>query len=184
MGWCETYYPRNAYSQATILFDNVWKSRSLDDNRVLDFEVLDNKNVVYNKIFLNRNKLRYDENRERYQHGAAEDCDLGIQIQEAGGTAVLNKKILIWHKDPQDWLWFMKKNVASWRAYNSLKLKWDLQGRQGLKKPAQSNNIITRTFSLNYDLTFLEYFKLLLISKQLMLLNRFLPLIYGREYDV
>ena len=183
MGWCETYYPNNLYSQATILFDNVWKQRAVDNTTILDLEVLDNKNVVYNKKFLLRSKLQYDENRVRFQHGAAEDCDLGIQIQEAGGNAILNKNILIWHKDPQDWLWFMKKNIASWRAYNSLRLKWNMQLREKLKKPTKSITHIVADFSQERHLTWLAQLRLLFIAKQLLLLNRLLSLMYRNKYE-
>ncbi|NCQ65566.1 MAG: glycosyltransferase family 2 protein [Candidatus Pacebacteria bacterium] len=174
MGWCGTYYSKNVYSQATLMFDNDWKQRSLNGVNVVDLEVLDNKNIVYKKSFLQKKSLKYDENRVGYENGAAEDCDLGMQIQEAGGQAICNKKMIVWHKDPQDWLWFMKKNIASWKAYQSLGIKWDLQEREKLKsKPIYLMELV-REFKNNFNLSQIEYLQLFLVSKQVMILNRFL----------
>lgn len=177
MGWCETYYDSNVYSQATVLLTNEWKRRSISGKRVTDCEVLDNKNVVYNREFLVRHNLEYDEERVKYSFGAAEDCDLGMQIQQAGGNVAFNSYMLIWHKDPRDWLWFMKKNIASWHAYNSLKHKWDLESRERYKKPYMSLIDVVSKFAQMHSLTAFQQFRLFFVIKQVLVLSRLLTVL-------
>lgn len=178
MGWCGTHYPHNMFSQATLLFDNEWKRRSLNGKEVVDFEVLDNKNVVYNKSFLDKHQLSYDEKRVICQNGAAEDCDLGMQIQQAGGKAICNKKMMIWHKDPQNWIWFMKKNISSWKAYQSLSLKWNMKERENLKLQPKELLKLVDDFSNEINLSLVAKFELFVVSKQVTLLNKILPIFY------
>lgn len=180
MGWCETYYEKNIYSLATLLFTNEWKRRSISKNKVTDCEVLDNKNVVYNRSLLFKNNLEYDESRANFFSGAAEDCDLGMQIQAAGGQVIFNQEMLIWHKDPQDWLWFMKKNVASWYAYESLQLKWNIFEREKYKKPQRNLKNVVFDFSKQKKLGLFERLRLYIIAKQVLFLNKVLSF-FGRK---
>lgn len=172
MGWCETYYSKNVYSQATLLFDHDWKNRSIEGNVVKDLEVLDNKNVAYNAAFLKKHSVQYDEQRIVVQNGAAEDCDIGIQIQSAGGTAVCNKKMLIHHKDPTNWIWFMKKQIASIKSYRSLSSKWDMKSRSDLKKHPKKLSVVVSEFANDYELSSWSNAYLLFICKHVTNLQR------------
>lgn len=192
MGWCDTYYPHNVYSQATLLFDSDWKERSLKktetsgkvetEDEVIDFEVLDSKNVCYRKQFLLDHGLKYDSDRVQYENGVAQDCDLGLQIQAAGGRAICNQKMLIWHKDPQNWKFFIQKNLISWRAHQSLALKWPLEPRAALKKPAQPLMALVDQLGEKLGLGLVGRLQLFLVAKQLLLLNRILPFFYWGKW--
>jgi len=174
MGWCDTYYSDNVYSLSTLLFDNEWKERSIKGDQVIDFEILDNKNIVYKKKFLSEYNLKYDESRADVELGAAEDCDLGIQVQEAGGKAVCNKKILVWHKDPQNFLWLINKTKSSFYAYQSLLLKWPMEDRQKLKKESRSLSDLVGEFSQKYQLNFFQKAHLFIVCKITLWFNIFL----------
>lgn len=176
MGWCETYYAENVFSQATLMFDNDWKERALSGDHVLDFEVLDNKNVAYYLPFLRQNKLKYDEQRVNYAAGASEDCDLGIQIQEAGGIAICNRRAVIWHKDPLDFLWLIKKTISSWTGYQSLNLKWSIDERQSLKSVPSTLSRLVNDFSILYKLSIWQKTKLYFVAKTVLILQKFLPI--------
>lgn len=178
MGWCGTYYEKNVYSQVTLMFDNEWKRRALNGQVVQDFEILDNKNIAYRRQFLLKNKLRYDEQRAGIAQGAAEDCDLGLQIQATGGQAICNTAMLVWHKDPQNWLWLMKKTIKAWPAYQSLNQKWNLAERQKLMKPSKSLVDVVSDFGTLHHLSFGQELKLLMVAKQIMYLQKILPFYY------
>ncbi len=174
IGWCETYYSKNVFSQATVMFDNDWKQRSLDGKKVVDLEVLDTKNIVFNNNFIRKNKLEFDENRSGYLMGAAQDCDFGIQIQEVIGLAICNKKIKVKHKDPQDWSSFVKKSYLSWKSYDSLNLKWDMVGRRKLKSKHISLKELVNDFGEEFALNWFQKLKLFIVAKQVLLINKFL----------
>ncbi len=178
MGWCGTYYSKNVYSLATLMFDNIWKQRSIIGNVVVDLEVLDNKNVVYRKKFLQENSLEYDEGRIEFQNGASEDCDLGMQIQNANGKAVCNKKIMIWHSDPRNWRWFINKYIMSWKSYQSLNFKWNLEDREKMKSKQISLITAVSEMGDSLKINFLSKLKLYIVAKQVMFLNRVLPILF------
>jgi len=184
MGWCGTYFSQNVYSQATILFDNEWKRRGINDFKVIDFEILDNKNIVYKKDFLNKNFLEYDEKRSKYQNGAAEDSDLGMQIQQANGKAIFNNRMKVLHKDPQNWIWYMKKNITSWKSYQSLSYKWDLPRRETMKLSSKSLKVLVGDIGNKLSLSLFNRMKLFFICKQVMILTRILPILYfNKKYN-
>ncbi|KKQ88440.1 MAG: hypothetical protein UT13_C0001G0086 [Candidatus Pacebacteria bacterium GW2011_GWF2_38_9] len=66
LGNSQTYYKNNLFSLLTLFKDKIWKGSKIKKNKVLDFEILDNKNIVYNKNFLIKNKLSFDESRVRF----------------------------------------------------------------------------------------------------------------------
>ncbi|MCB9813401.1 MAG: glycosyltransferase family 2 protein [Pseudomonadales bacterium] len=176
MGWCETYYSDNVFSQTTNMFDNDWKQRSLNANKVLDLEVLDTKNIVFNNKFLKSRHLSFDNSRSSYVLGAAQDCDFGIQIQNASGKAVVNKKMIISHKDPCHLIDFIKKDYLSWKSYNSLEKKWNLIRRYSLKNNPIPITRLVKNYGNKYSLTKFQQFWLLIVSKQILLFNRLLKL--------
>jgi glycosyltransferase involved in cell wall biosynthesis len=124
IGRSETFYSNNVYSLAMLFDDNFWKSAVIKNNNVIDLEILDNKNIVYNKSFLFEHKLEYDESRSVNQMGASEDCDLGMQIQKAGGLAFYNEKMLITHKDSTNIHNYFKKSLNRANAHLTYEIKW------------------------------------------------------------
>ncbi|MBU1046298.1 glycosyltransferase family 2 protein, partial [Patescibacteria group bacterium] len=127
LGFSDTYYQTDIFSLATNFFDYIWKKNGscADNDRILDFEILDNKNIAYNKNFLIKNKLSFDESRVKFFNGASEDCDLGRQIFETKkAVAIYDRSIKIWHKDPVNFSWFVKKYLSSISAYSYYLSKW------------------------------------------------------------
>lgn len=177
MGWCETFYENNIYSQVSLLFDSDWKERGIHKDTVLDYEILDTKNIVYNKSFLKNHNLSFDETRSNSFLGAAQDCDLGIQIQENNGSVVLNRQMLIWHKDPQDFQSLIRKNINSFLSYNSLKKKWNLRKRLELKKKPVSLQKLISSFHKNHKEIVINPKKILVIAKLILVINKAMSLL-------
>lgn len=130
LGQSKTLNSQNVYSLATLFFDEIWKQCSIRDTKILDTEILDNKNLVYNKKFLIENKLSYDETRINRYNGASEDCDLGMEIGRAGGEALYDKDILVFHKDPDSFSWYYKKLLWGTRAHLTYEKKWRKERNQ------------------------------------------------------
>ena len=125
LGYSDAYYADNIYSLATFFFNYQWKENGSNKNgEILDLEILDNRNIVYNKNFLNKKKLTFDESRIGKYKGGAEDCDLGMQVQLKKGRAIYKKDISVKHKDPTTFSSYFKKLVISVRAYETYKIKW------------------------------------------------------------
>ena len=57
MGWCGTYFSQNLYSLTTLLLNNQWKKLGITKNKVEDLSILDSKNIIYNKKFLQECKM-------------------------------------------------------------------------------------------------------------------------------
>lgn len=143
LGYTEPFAPQNIYSLVTHIFNSEWKENNSRGKHIFNLEILDNKNIVYNKKFLQKNHLLYDETRTVYLGGAGEDCDLGIQIQQLGGTALYNRSMLAFHKEPTGFLAYWNKYIHSLAAHEWFKEKWIRQ----LRKPTK--NVHFRTLALH-----------------------------------
>jgi glycosyltransferase involved in cell wall biosynthesis len=109
LGYSGTYFNENIFSLATFYFQDLWKRKYIFGKSISNYEILDNKNIIYNKDFLLKNKLSYDESRISFNLGAAEDCQLGLEIFKKGGKAIFNNRIKIFHKDPDNFGYYFKK---------------------------------------------------------------------------
>jgi cellulose synthase/poly-beta-1,6-N-acetylglucosamine synthase-like glycosyltransferase len=143
LGHTKPYCPQNIYSLATHIFNSEWKENNSLGEHIFNLEILDNKNIVYNKRFLQKNHVRYDETRTVYLGGAAEDCDLGMQIQQHGGAAVYNSSMLAFHKEPKGFLAYWNKYIRSLASYEWYKEKW-----KNKRHPATKNRVHFRLLAL------------------------------------
>jgi glycosyltransferase involved in cell wall biosynthesis len=158
LGKSKTQDPKNIYSLATLFFDELWKKGSIHDNKIRDKEILDNKNIVYNKEFLKKNNISYDETRVDQYHGASEDCDLGMQIGQAGGEALFAKKVMVFHKDPDNLSWFYKKIFWGTKAHLTYEQKWQKErtATSSLLKKIFRVGRFFRDFSRKNNLSFTQ----------------------------
>lgn len=127
LGLTKPYNPHNSYSLATYIFACEWKDNNSKGVHITNLEILDNKNILYNKSFLSLHHLAYDEDRITHLGGAAEDCDLGKQIQRQSGKAYYIPSIVAFHKEPLSWNWYWKKYFLSLAAYEWYRKKWPSQ---------------------------------------------------------
>lgn len=114
----------NIWSLSILILDQHWKKNGVSGNKVIDYEILDNKNIVYSQKFLKENKINFDTKRSSFLLGAAEDSDLGKQIEMNNGKAFFNSKAKIKHQDPTNFKWFLKRYFRSYAAYLYFKEKW------------------------------------------------------------
>lgn len=143
LGQTRPWKPHNIYSLVTYILHTQWKENNCRNNIVVNYEILDNKNIVYNRKFLQKHNLRYDESRVNILQGAGEDADLGLQIQRAGGGAVYNRSILAYHKETQDWAGYLHKFFVSLAAYEFFKSKWE-SARVRIKKTISLRSLIAQ----------------------------------------
>lgn len=104
--------------------DEVGKLGAIEKNKVMDFEILDSKNIVYNRLFLKKNKVGFDIGLLNYGNGASEDCDMGMQIFKANGVAIYNEKIKAKHKNPVSVDTYYKKLFFTLKNHLIYEEKW------------------------------------------------------------
>lgn len=124
VGKTSTYYKQNIFSLATDFLDNLWKQNRMEKGNIVDFAILDNKNITYNKKFLKKNNISFDETRVNFSLGSSEDCDLGMQIKRTGGKAKYAQNIHTLHKDPVRLIQYYKKLLSSTLGYKAFEKKW------------------------------------------------------------
>lgn len=151
LGATETQKTQNTFSLLTHIFDRYWKENGVIRNRVIDFEILDNKNIVYNKKFLTTHAIAFDEARATQFLGAGEDSDVGRQIEKVDGKAYFNRHAIVQHKDPDNLIWFIKKYLSSYAGYLYFREKWKntLVYRTNQKKLLMIFFEITKKYQLN-----------------------------------
>jgi len=142
IGHTRPHNPDNIFSLATHIFHTEWKEKNLNGHRIANLEILDNKNIAYNKTFLHIHKLTYDQRRIVHLEGAGEDCDLGTQIQQSGGKAFYNQTISVSHKEPQTCIHYWKKYFLSLAAY-----EWYKEGWGSKQSPATQKYVHFRTLA-------------------------------------
>jgi len=124
LGSSATFFPRQTPAVLKNFIDLVWKKNAIDsDNIITDLEILDDKNVLLNKIFLQKNHIYYDTSRTRFL-GASQDNDLGMQIQVHHGKAIYNPKMKVLHKDFVTWKKYYAKLIQYTLAHNNYEKKW------------------------------------------------------------
>jgi glycosyltransferase involved in cell wall biosynthesis len=119
-----TLYPANSIALSCELNENYWKTNGREGNRITDFETLDNKNIAYNIDFLKKHRIAYDVSRAKRFGGASDDCDLGMQIQAAGGRAFYEPKARVYHKDPISFSVFTSTKIRRTLAHATYEEKW------------------------------------------------------------
>ena len=124
LGRSGTYFNENICSLVTLFFDQFWKEGNIRNRQVIDFEILDNKNIAYNMSFLHRHRLDYDESRVNIDLGSSEDCDLGMQLHQAGGKARYEPNMFIKHKDPIQFGSYYRKLFGRRAGHRSYEQKW------------------------------------------------------------
>jgi glycosyltransferase involved in cell wall biosynthesis len=128
-GESQPYYIHNMISQVTNFNEQHWKKRVILNYNILDLETLDNKNVAYNLGYFKRHRITYDESRSAF-FGASDDCDLGMQIQKSGGSAIYNPKMIVYHKDLVDIRSYTKRIIIRSLAHATYEVKWQAYRKQ------------------------------------------------------
>jgi glycosyltransferase involved in cell wall biosynthesis len=132
LGRSDTMFSTNLFSLATMFNIWYWKRGAIKGSHVIDLEVLDNKNIAYNRTFLQKHGIRFSNKRSL----GWEDCDVGMQIQKVGGKAVYAEGVLVLHKDPVMINDYLKKIYHSTVAGASYRNTWSTFRKSlGLGKP-------------------------------------------------
>lgn len=148
----------NAHSLIAIvrnIIDEFGKIGAVAGWRIVDHEILDSKNIVYNKNFLTKSKIKFDQNLLKYAQGASEDCDLGMQIGKAGGLAIYDRRLVAWHKDPTDFFKYYQKIKFTLLNHLVYEQKWS-HYRKNIKtaRPFIEKLLVIFDFSEKYKLNF------------------------------
>ncbi len=150
-GLSKTFYPCSPVARAAELNELYWKTCARRGTAILDLEALDNKNVVYNTFFLHKHAITYDEKRAPFYAGASDDCDLGMQIQKAGGKAYYCESMIIYHKDPQSLQSYVRGKIFRTSAHATYERQWKdyRDSLQNRKTPERKWNFFRRYVKVN-----------------------------------
>lgn len=128
LGSVETKYPKNIFSLTTHFFNDFWRKKSIKKNkqRILDLEILDTKNIVYNLNFLKKKKIFFSADFFISSQYRSEDSDLGMQIEKQGGKAAFVPSALVKHRDPINWKTYFQKLIVNTSAHAQYEVKWQV----------------------------------------------------------
>ncbi|MCB9813400.1 MAG: glycosyltransferase family 2 protein [Pseudomonadales bacterium] len=159
LGHSSEYHKKSIVALSRSYVDEIGKIGAIKKNIILDHEILDSKNVIYNKKFLDKHRINFDIQLLKYAQGASEDCDLGMQIFLARGLAYYDKTIKVVHKDPVNFWQYYKK--ASFTLLNHLvyEKKWS-RIRSGIntQRPLLSKLELFVEFKNKHSLSLLKTF--------------------------
>ena len=165
LGHASTFESWHPLALAENFIKSLGVEKGVEANQVLDFSILDSKNIVYSQDFLQKNQLKFDESLLEKGEGSSEDCDLGMQIQQAGGQAIYCPEIEVWHKDVICYASYYKKLVSRTKDHLIFENKWN-QFRSELK--VKNISLVKKTMLL---VNFIEDQDLNLIQSSLLVLN-------------
>jgi len=99
LGQSKNYYSDNVFACLFQYGNVLWREENMRFSReIINYEILDSRNIVHNKKLLNDNKIKFDE---RLIYGS-EDCDLGLQIQNKNLKAKYVVAMIAYHKEPSN----------------------------------------------------------------------------------
>lgn len=175
----------NLWSLIILILDQHWKKNGILGEKVIDYEILDNKNISYSRKFLKKKNLSFDSKRSTFLLGAAEDSDLGKQIEVANGKAFFNQKAKIRHQDPTNFKWFLKRHFKSYIAYLYFKDKWPGEPRR--IKNSRLSEIIRTTvneYQLNIGRQIALYTLLFTIVCESIILSKLVKIDKFRKFFI
>ncbi len=144
VGASETQQPASVWALTVLAADQFWKRSVVTaENEVWDLETLDNKNIAYYKPFLTKHQVQFNEAALLEPGaGAAEDADLGMQLQAAGGRAFFVAEARILHQDPNQLVWYYRRLLSGARANFYYQKRW--------QKFRHKKGLVTRRAQLHF----------------------------------
>jgi len=113
------HYGRNAYACA-FQFSNDWyRWRAIKEGEIVDYDVLDSRNIVYNASLLRQNDIRFDDSLQ-----GSEDVDIGLQIFSKGLKAKAIEGMIVYHKEPRSMGAFFSRKLTYTAGEIALLKKW------------------------------------------------------------
>lgn len=76
-------------------FERWWKEKNLYRNKVLNYEIFDTKNIIFDRLFLKRNRLSFAPG---FGKVIGEDYDLGVRLQATQAKASYQPNAIAYHK--------------------------------------------------------------------------------------
>jgi glycosyltransferase involved in cell wall biosynthesis len=176
MGRTTNYFPENIWSSLGYFFDLAWKEKAIGRGKILDLEILDSKNIAYNKKFLTQYQVAFDTtlaSQKENELGASEDSDLGMQIHQKKGKVKYLPQMHVRHKYPGTLSSYYAKILPLTRSHQKYEKKWQKYRKaNSLEKPYQFLSSLVSFFqqsplSLLHKTTFLFFLVLTLILKKM-----------------
>lgn len=154
-GPASQYFAQNLMSLTKSYLDETGRIGAVQQRLIKDLEILDSKNIVYNKKFLHQHHLGFDTKLLKYAQGASEDCDLGMQIGRVGGIAIFDEKMRVVHKDPPGFFSYYQKAIFTLRNHLVYEQKWrKFRTQIKIERPLITKLKLFGDFCRRYHLSF------------------------------
>jgi len=114
------HYGRNAYACAFQFSKDWYRWRAIKEGEIVDYDVLDSTNIVYNASLLRQNNIRFDDSLVQ----GSEDVDVGFQILSKGLKAKAIGGMIVYHKEPRSLGAYFSKKFAQTASGITLLKKW------------------------------------------------------------
>lgn len=99
LGSVKNFDDDNVFALTADFLEQLWKGNRLDKHKILDYEILDNKNLLLNKQYLLKQQIKYDEQLVTDNHlGSSEDCDLGMQLWLKKARVLYQPNMIVFHE--------------------------------------------------------------------------------------
>jgi GT2 family glycosyltransferase len=122
LGPSYNYYPRNVFACAFQFSNEWWRLRSIKGEEIINYAVLDSRNIIYNNTLLKKYSIKFDET---FLNGA-EDSDLGLQITRKGLTAIYDRHMIVCHREPVTYKDYRYKKLRYLVSGFDIRKKWGL----------------------------------------------------------
>jgi GT2 family glycosyltransferase len=139
LGPSDNYHPTNVFACAFQFSNEWWRLRSIKGEKIVNYAVLDSRNIIYNNTLLKKYSIKFDE---AYINGA-EDSDLGLQIAQKGLTAIYDRHMIVYHKEPVTYKDYRYKKLRYLASGFDIRRKWG-----SVRKFSETSHYYMRTIRL------------------------------------
>lgn len=107
-----------------------WINSAVKDSQVLDLEVLDTKNIIYNRRFLIKHNIFFDSKLNKQYANICEDSDLGMQMSAHQARAHFAKDLIFFHQNQLKLNAYLKKTIIYTTSHLVYQKKWQILRRK------------------------------------------------------
>ncbi len=141
LGTSTNYYSKNPYACAMQFSNEWWRRQSITGTQIIDYMCLDSRNIVYNGQFLKKHHIKFD----KLFIGGGEDSDLGLQIKHKRLQVVFVGRMIVHHKEPQNFRFYLNKKYQYYQSQQLLLKKWGMS-KESLNSKGKDMQTFLRVF--------------------------------------
>ena len=150
IGQSKSANPRNSFSLAAQYFELCWKLPALKNKTIIDPEILDTKNIMYNSRAFHQHRLKFKQERQNGKLLTTDDIDMGMQLWKHGYRMFYEENAVVYHDDPTVASTFFHKLLFDRFSYKQFARRWKKERTrlQHIRKKIPSQEILQHVFAI------------------------------------